>query len=78
MTPRSTRAGLVFIGLNCVGFFTCRVHASPPNISPLPRPIVYMSFCEVNNAIRRFKRPAFIAHRDFAPLAAETDDCLLT
>lgn len=53
------------------------VHASPPNISPWRRAIVYLSLCEVNNHIRRFKRPEFIAHRDFAPIEPLADDCLL-
>ena len=53
------------------------VHASPPNISPWPRTIVYLSLCEVNNHIRRFKRPEWIAHRDFTPIQALSDDCLM-
>jgi ectoine hydroxylase len=61
------------------GFFFhgCLVHASPPNISPWDRLIVYVSYCNVDNHIRQFKRPEWIAHRDFTPLVAETDDCLL-
>ena len=53
------------------------VHASPPNISPWPRTIVYLSLCEVSNHIRRFKRPEWIAHRDFTPIQPLTDDCLM-
>ena len=53
------------------------VHASPPNISPWPRTIVYLSLCEVNNHIRRFKRPGWIAHRDFTPIQPLADDCLM-
>ena len=53
------------------------VHASPPNISPWPRTIVYLSLCEVNNHIRRFKRPEWIAHRDFTPIQSLADDCLM-
>ena len=53
------------------------VHASPSNISPLRRTIVYLSLCHVDNHIRRFKRPAWIAHRDFTPLRSLPDDCLL-
>ncbi len=57
--------------------FHCNmVHASPPNISPFGRTIVYLSLCEVSNHIRRFKRPAWIAHRDFAPITPLADDCL--
>jgi ectoine hydroxylase len=33
--------------------------------------------CAVSNHIRRFKRPEYIAHRDFAPIACLPDDCLL-
>lgn len=53
------------------------VHASPPNISPWPRTIIYLSLCEVSNHIRRFKRPEWIAHRDFNPIQPLADDCLL-
>mgnify|MGYP001161353181 FL=1 len=54
------------------GFFfhSCLVHASPPNISPWDRVIVYLSYNNVNNFIRRFSRPEWIAHRDFTPLEA--------
>ena len=54
------------------------VHASPPNISPWHRTIVYLSLCEVNNHIRRFQRPEWIAHRDFTPIEPLDDDCLLS
>jgi ectoine hydroxylase len=52
------------------------VHASPPNISPWGRIIVYLSLCHVENHIRRFNRPEWIAHRDFTPIEALDDDCL--
>ncbi len=52
------------------------VHASPPNISPFNRTIVYLSLCAVSNHIRRFKRPEWIAHRDFTPIEPLADDCL--
>ena len=66
-------------GPGCVLMFHgTLVHASPPNISPWPRTIVYLSLCEVNNHIRRFKRPAWVAHRDFTPIQPLADDCLLT
>jgi ectoine hydroxylase len=32
----------------------------------------------VSNHIRRFKRPEYIAHRDFTPIECLPDDCLLT
>jgi len=52
------------------------VHASPPNISPWHRTIVYLSLCEVSNHIRAFKRAEWIAHRDFTPIDPLPDDCL--
>jgi ectoine hydroxylase len=58
-------------------FHSNLVHASPPNISPWPRTIVYLSLCEVSNHIRRFQRPEWIAHRDFAPIEPLPDDCLV-
>jgi ectoine hydroxylase len=57
--------------------FHCNlVHASPGNISPFGRTIVYLSLCHVDNHIRRFKRPEWIAHRDFTPIEPLPDDCL--
>jgi len=53
------------------------VHASGSNMSPWNRNIVYLSLCAVSNHIRRFKREAYIAHRDFAPITPLPDDCLL-
>lgn len=52
------------------------VHASPPNISPLNRTIVYLSLCAVSNHITQFKRKEWIAHRDFTPIEMLADDCL--
>jgi ectoine hydroxylase len=52
------------------------VHASPPNISPFGRVIVYLSLCRVDNHIRRFQRAEWIAHRDFRPIEVLADDCL--
>lgn len=57
-------------------FHSNLVHASPANISPWHRTIVYLSLCEVSNHIRAFKRAAWIAHRDFTPIDALADDCL--
>ena len=53
------------------------VHASAPNISPWDRVIVYLSLCHVENHIRQFKCPEWVAHRDFAPIEPLNDDCLL-
>ena len=58
-------------------FHSNLVHASPGNISPWDRTIVYLSLCHVDNHIRQFKRDEWIAHRDFAPIEALADDCLL-
>jgi len=58
-------------------FHGCLVHASNGNMSPWNRVAVYLSLCAVSNHIRRFKRPAYIAHRDFAPIVCLPDDCLL-
>jgi ectoine hydroxylase len=57
-------------------FHSCLVHASPPNISPFGRVIVYLSLCRVDNHIRQFKRAEWIAHRDFTPIESLADDCL--
>jgi ectoine hydroxylase len=58
-------------------FHSCLVHASGSNLSPWNRVSVYLSLCAVSNHIRRFKRPEYIAHRDFTPLEHLADDCLL-
>ena len=58
-------------------FHSCLVHASGSNLSPWDRVSVYLSLCAVGNHIRRFKRPEYIAHRDFTPIEMLPDDCLL-
>jgi ectoine hydroxylase len=58
-------------------FHSCLVHASSSNLSPWNRVSVYLSLCAISNHIRRFKRPEYIAHRDFSPIACLPDDCLL-
>ncbi len=58
-------------------FHGCLVHASTSNLSPWNRVAVYLSLCAVDNHIRRFKRPEYIAHRDFTPITCLPDDCLL-
>jgi len=58
-------------------FHSCLVHASSSNLSPWNRVSVYLSLCAVSNHIRRFKRPEYIAHRDFTPIDCLADDCLL-
>jgi ectoine hydroxylase len=58
-------------------FHSCLVHASGSNLSPWNRVSVYLSLCAVSNHVRRFKRPEYIAHRDFTPIECLGDDCLL-
>ncbi|MCE2395926.1 phytanoyl-CoA dioxygenase family protein [Candidatus Poribacteria bacterium] len=58
-------------------FHSNMVHASAPNISPWDRVIAYLSLCHVDNHIRQFKRPEWIAHRDFTPIEPLDDNCLL-
>jgi ectoine hydroxylase len=58
-------------------FHSCLVHASSSNLSPWNRVSVYLSLCAVSNHIRRFKRPEYIAHRDFTAIDCLPDDCLL-
>jgi ectoine hydroxylase len=58
-------------------FHGCLVHASGSNLSPWDRVSVYLSLCALSNHIRRFKRPEYIAHRDFTPIQCLPDDCLL-
>jgi ectoine hydroxylase len=57
-------------------FHSCLVHASTSNLSPWNRVSVYLSLCAVSNHIRRFKRPEYIAHREFTPIECLPDDCL--
>jgi ectoine hydroxylase len=57
-------------------FHSCLVHASTSNLSPWNRVSVYLSLCAVSNHIGRFKRPEYIAHRDFTPIVTLPDDCL--
>ncbi len=58
-------------------FHSCLVHASGSNLSPFDRVSVYLSLCAVSNHIRRYKRPEYIAQRDFTPIECLPDDCLL-
>ena len=57
-------------------FSSLLVHASPPNISPFGRSIVYLSLCHVDNHIQKFNREGWIAHRDFTPITKLDDNCL--
>jgi ectoine hydroxylase len=53
------------------------VHASPPNITPYPRKIVYLTLCACSNHITKFTREEWIAHRDFTPIEMVDDDALV-
>lgn len=53
------------------------VHASGSNLTPWSRWILYLSLNRCDNAIRRFKRPTWIANRDFTPIEMLPDDCLI-
>jgi ectoine hydroxylase len=53
------------------------VHASGCNLTPWSRWILYLSLNRCDNAIRRFKRPTWIANRDFTPIEMLADDCLI-
>jgi len=57
-------------------FHSNLVHGSPSNMSPWDRTVVYLSLCHVDNHIRQFKRPEWIAHRDFTPIEPLDDNCL--
>lgn len=73
-------AGGIFSAKGAAGsvlmFHSNIVHASSPNLSPWGRTIVYLSLCHVENHIRQFKRPEWIAHRDFDPIEPLPDGCL--
>jgi ectoine hydroxylase len=53
------------------------VHASGSNLTPWSRWIIYLSLNRCDNAIRRFKRPTWIANHDFTPIDMVADDALL-
>ncbi|MGP4956334.1 phytanoyl-CoA dioxygenase family protein [Pseudomonas helleri] len=57
-------------------FQSTLVHASSPNLSPWDRNTLYVTTNSVENAIRKFQRPDYIAHRDFTPIQTLDDTCL--
>ena len=69
MAPKGGPGSAIF-------FHGTLVHGSPPNMSPWDRQIIYVTYNAVSNAIRRYKRPAYIAHRDFTPIDAWQDDAV--
>ncbi|MBL9106665.1 MAG: phytanoyl-CoA dioxygenase family protein [Myxococcales bacterium] len=52
------------------------VHASTCNLSPWRRTSVILSVSRTDNPIAVYKRPEWIAHRDFAAIEVLADDCL--
>ena len=70
VAPKGSAGSIVMFNGNLV-------HGSPSNMSPFDRTIVYLSLCHVENHIRRFKRPPWVAQRDFTPIECLEDDCLL-
>jgi ectoine hydroxylase len=52
------------------------VHASGSNLSPWSRTILYITLNRCDNAIRSFRRPDWVANKDFTPLEILPDDCL--
>lgn len=53
------------------------VHGSSVNISPLRRLLLYINVCPVDNRGESYERPEYYAARDFSPVDAWPDDCLL-
>lgn len=69
VTPTGKPGGVLMFHANIL-------HGSSGNITPYPRRIVYLTLSALSNAIRKPTRPAFIAHRDFTPVAAGPRDAL--
>ena len=50
-------------------FFDCNVvHASPANISPIPRRIIFITYNSLHNVPGNERRPAFLVNRNVSPL----------
>ncbi|MFL9925873.1 phytanoyl-CoA dioxygenase family protein [Herbaspirillum lusitanum] len=69
VTPTGKAGGVLMFHANLV-------HGSSGNITPYPRRIVYLTLNAVSNAIQKPTRPEFIAHRDFTPVHAGSDEAL--
>jgi ectoine hydroxylase len=52
------------------------VHAVPPNITPYPRKVAYLTLNAVSNGITKFTRAEWMAHRDVTPITAADDGAL--
>lgn len=57
-------------------FHGLTAHASTPNISPWTRHIIYLTSNRTDNRIQNPTRADYIAHQDFTPLKAASDDLL--
>ena len=53
------------------------LNGSSRRVKPAGQAAGSSSACAVSNHIRRFKRPEYIAHRDFTAISCLPDDCLL-
>lgn len=49
-------------------FHSQTAHCSPPNLSPYPRNILFITYCPVTNVATRSIRPHFLVSRDATPL----------
>jgi ectoine hydroxylase len=59
-------------------FINCNlVHASPENLTPYRRTIVYLNANAVTNRITKLARAPHFANRDFTPLTPLDKDCIL-
>lgn len=58
-------------------FHDTLLHCSPPNMSPHDRPIFSLILNPVSNRQTKLARPDYKHHRDFTPVTALVDDCLL-
>jgi ectoine hydroxylase len=61
VTPKGPRGSVLFFDSNIV-------HASPANISPFERRIVFITYNSIHNLPRNTSRPAFLVNRYMAPL----------
>ncbi len=52
------------------------VHGSTVNITPLRRVILYLNVCSVDNCGTAFRRPEYLAARDFNPIQPAAENCL--
>ena len=62
---------------SAIFFHSCMAHTSPPNISPWPRNIVYLTCNRTDNFITTPTRPDHYASQDFTPIISLSDDCLM-